>query len=215
MDYNLDPYLNMGVEFDGIVKHLWLPAIVILIAFTVLMWLRKRGLSYVLCFFIFGLYALYAVDKVFFPIVVTGAYPDSMKHEPWSSFINVIPFYFGPYGTLESSLNTLVLNIIVTVPFGFGVNFLTRTKPRKILWIALIVGGGTETIQLIVSLILGYPYRYIDINDVVMNALGVLVGYVVFRAFAWAYLWAAQQFSIEFQGFALFIHDIASQANGQ
>jgi len=212
MDYNLDPYLNMGVEFDGIVKHLWLPAIAVLIALMIIVWFRKRNLSYLLCFFIFSLYALYAIDKVFFPIVVTGAYPDSMKQEQWSTFINFIPFYFGPYGTLESSLNTLILNIIVTIPLGFGINFLIHTKPKKILWIALVAGFGAEIIQLIISLIVGYPYRYIDINDVLMNALGVLIGYAIFRIFAWLYLWTTQRFDIQFEGLGAYIYDVAHQA---
>ncbi len=207
--------MGMGLEFDGIVTQLRPAVIVILIILLVFMWVRKHNLSHLLCFFIFGLYILYAVEYIFFPIVVTGTYADSMKQEPWSSFINLIPFYFGPFGTLESSLRTLILNIIVTIPFGFGINFLIQTKPKNILWMALVVGLGTEIIQLIISLILGYPYRYIDINDVLMNGLGVLVGYAIFRIFAWLYLFATQRFGIEHEGLTAYIYDIASRTRRQ
>ena len=37
------------------------------------------------------------------------------------------------------------------------------------------------------TLILRYPYRVVDINDVWLNAVGVLIGYGLFRIFAWLY----------------------------
>ncbi|MCA0456829.1 MAG: VanZ family protein [Chloroflexi bacterium] len=215
MDTDLYPYLSMGVEFTINVVHLWLPAIVIFIALTAVIWLRKRSLSYVLCFLIFGAYLLYTVDKVFFPIPVSGTYADVMKQAPWTAFINYIPFYFGPFSNLEDSLNTLLLNVILTIPFGFGINFLIPTQPRKMLRIAIAVGIGIEATQFIIGLLIGYFYRYVDINDILMNALGVLVGYVIFRVFAWLYLWAAQKLDMQLEGLAGYIHDVASQAAGQ
>ncbi len=215
MERDLYPYLNMRVEFDSVSIQLWLHAIVILIALTVVMGFRKRSLSYLICFFIFGAYILYAVDKVFFPIPVTGAYANAMKEAPWSAFINLIPFYFGPYVPLEAAANTLFLNVLLTLPFGFGINFLIPTTRRKILWMAFGVGFGLEITQLIIGLLLGYLYRYIDINDVLMNASGVFVGYALFRIFAWVYLWVINRLNIKPWGLAAYVYAAARLSSAQ
>ena len=47
--------------------------------------------------------------------------------------------------------------------------------------------GALETAQLGVSLLIGAAYRSVDINDVLLNAAGVLLGYALFRGCAWGY----------------------------
>ncbi|HMN15646.1 MAG TPA: hypothetical protein PKD55_25300, partial [Bellilinea sp.] len=80
-----------------------------------LLWRKKRSPYYILCFSIFSLYLLFAMQQVFFPIEINGDYAGYMRQEAaFRSSINLIPFYFGPFGTLESGLRTMVLNVILT-----------------------------------------------------------------------------------------------------
>jgi hypothetical protein len=44
-----------------------------------------------------------------------------------------------------------------------------------------------------------------------MNAIGVWLGYGLFRIFIWLYLAATQRFSIEHSGFPAYIYEIALQ----
>lgn len=62
---------------------------------------------------------------------------------------------------------------------------MLRRQAVSIVWIALAVGLSIELIQAGIGVLLGYFYRIVDVNDVLLNALGVLVGYGAFQVFSW------------------------------
>lgn len=207
----------MRVEVGDIAFDIWpfgsFILIVLFILLLIIFWWRKRSFSYLLCLAIFSFYLLMAADKIFFPIWLGSDYAEAIGQVPFTTNINLIPFYFGPYGTLESSLETLMLNVLLTMPFGFGISFLARVKAKHIIWIALAVGLGIETAQLIISLLLGYVYWIVDVNDVLMNALGVLIGYGIFRVFAWVYMWVMQHIPIKRWGLIGYVYEVSSRAD--
>lgn len=128
------------------------------------------------------------VDKVFFPIQISGAYADAMRENlSFASQINLLPFSFEWHYGVEQALRGFVLNILLTIPFGFGIHFVCRVSQKRLYWAGLWLGLGIELTQLGISLILGFPYRVIDINDLLANLLGVWVGYWLFLGFAWLY----------------------------
>jgi glycopeptide antibiotics resistance protein len=156
------------------------------------------------------------VDKAFFPIEISGDYADAMRQVPFSSFINLVPFNFG-FGLSEMPglvVMQIVQNILLTVPFGFGLSFVARVRPRDFRWIIPAVGVGIEGMQLIISLALGYPYHVIDINDAILNALGVLIGYRLFCLFAVAYAWVVRRMSSAPGGLPGYLYAVASRATG-
>jgi len=59
----------------------------------------------------------------------------------------------------------IVDNILLTIPFGFGINFLARVRPKGIFWLAPAVGLGLELAQLCISLLSRSGSRASDIND--------------------------------------------------
>ncbi len=71
--------------------------------------------------------------------------------------------------------------ILLTVPFGFGICFLTSLRGKRLFTLALLTGLALEGVQLFIGLAAGYYYHSVDINDVLLNALGVLVGSGLFR----------------------------------
>jgi len=107
---------------------------------------------------------------------------------PITSFVNFTPFYFGQFGLGERELLFLFYNIILTLPFGFGINFLTSMSFKKMVRVSIFLGLGLEVAQFLISIILRYPYRVVDINDSIFNACGVLLGYGLFKLFARIYL---------------------------
>ncbi len=106
---------------------------------------------------------------------------------------------------------TLALNILLTIPFGFGIRFVLPVRTRQIRWIAPAVGLAAEGTQLVISLLIGYVYRQIDTKDVLMNALGVVIGYALFLAFAWLYLSVTRHFRIRRAGLTAYVHDVATR----
>jgi glycopeptide antibiotics resistance protein len=73
----------------------------------------------------------------------------------------------------------LIGNVVAFVPLGFLWPLL---RPSRRGWIAVLgVGAGLslaiELSQLLISLVIGYPYRQADVDDVLLNTTGALLGY--------------------------------------
>jgi glycopeptide antibiotics resistance protein len=103
-------------------------------------------------------------------------------------------------------------NILLTIPFGFGISFVSHLRPKDFLWLPFAIGFGIETAQLLISLLLQYPYRVIDINDALLNAAGVLVGYALFRIFARLFFQISTRLKNIPGGWSAYIHEIATRA---
>jgi glycopeptide antibiotics resistance protein len=103
-------------------------------------------------------------------------------------------------------------NILLTIPFGLGIIFVSRLRPRDFLWLPLAVGFGIETAQLAISIILGYPYRVVDINDALLNAAGVLIGYGLFRIFTWLWFRLTRRFKDKSAGWLAYLNEVASRS---
>lgn len=89
-------------------------------------------------------------------------------------FKTILPYLLGENGLMIAGIN-LVGNIALLVPLGFFVPFVYR----KITWkksLALAVASGFVIEGLQVVLHVGI----FDIDDVILNALGVMIGYCVY-----------------------------------
>jgi len=205
----------MSVEVGGSETAMWPLALGVLLVVLVIVWRRQCSLSYLLCLAVFGVYLLFALDVTFFPIRIDATYSDGMTPAQFTRSINLISFKFNLSELPNIVLMQIFQNVLLTVPFGFGVNFVTQVTGRSILWLAVAVGLGIEAGQLIISLLLRYPYRIIDINDALLNASGVLIGYGIFRVFAWLYVLATQRFAIKHRGLSAAIYDVASRTQAR
>ena len=182
--------MNISIDADAFILLTGLPGL----AIALLLLRRKRSPAGLIFFAAFWLYMTLLIGGTLFPIDLSADTRAIMQRElTFAERMNLIPFYFGPYGSLWRSRYMLLSNILLTVPFGFGIGFVTRVRPRDLRWLPWAVGFGIEGAQLGIGLLLGYPYRVLDINDVLMNALGVLVGYGLFWLLAMLALWLARR----------------------
>jgi len=151
--------------------------------------LRKRGWVYLAGLSVFGLYVMAVIDVVFFPIPMPEDWPANLRWDETAhnlaNSVNLIPFNFGQLfsDTASRRISPQVVfwqiagNILLTIPFGTGIGFLTRLRGWRVVWLALGAGLALEGGQLLFMLLrVGYPHS-VDINDVLLNALGVWVGY--------------------------------------
>ena len=160
---------------------------------------RQSGWLYLSGLALFGLYLLFALGLMFFPFSVPANWPASIDWQQTLSglsrgfSINLIPFYFGNMYTYTSlgyiytgfPTREVVGNLLFTVPFGVGVTFLKSLRPRQIFAWALGVGLALEGAQLVLKVLGLGPYHAVDINDVILNALGVLLGFGGYQAVVW------------------------------
>lgn len=99
--------------------------------------------------------------------------------------LNLSPFAtIGPalrLGPGSFPFRILVGNLLAFMPLGL----LLPTAFRRIPWLAVIAAGfvlsvAIESAQLGLSLYLGFGYRAADVDDVIVNVAGTVVGLVLF-----------------------------------
>lgn len=125
---------------------------------------------------------------IFFPIRVPEDWPANVSLVTVERYlrygINIIPFRFGMQQVQDLSglmerpfpFYDVWRNILLTMPFGAGIRMLSKPNLGQMLLIALAAGLVLEGTQFLLSLALGTFAHVTDINDVIMNAAGVLAG---------------------------------------
>jgi glycopeptide antibiotics resistance protein len=101
--------------------------------------------------------------------------------------LGLIPFAtIGPVlggDALPYATRIAILNAFVLAPAGVYLPLLFRPLRawRGLVLLAIAGGLSVEACQLAVSTVLGFHYRTIDIDDVILNAIGIVVGWLVLR----------------------------------
>ncbi len=170
----------------------------------IVLWKRNKNLSYLFFFSIFWIYLMGAARVVAFP------FPIDLSNPNFKPDLNLIPFDFGYCHPemLSQCIQNLYENILLTIPFGLGISFITRIKPNDSLWLALAVGFTFEFVQFVISLAVRSSFRVVDINDVILNATGVLLGYGLFNIFGWLYLFVIQKLNLQPKYIFAYFHNV-------
>jgi len=128
-------------------------------------------------------FAFYFVGVAAFTIFPLRFDAEYLAQEGRATGIIVIAPFFLTSEAVMSSQQVLG-NTLLGVPFGFGSWFLGAKSLREVLAVGLVFSLSIEAIQLLISALgIAFPSRTTDINDVLLNMIGVTLG-------AWAYLLA-------------------------
>ncbi len=137
-----------------------------------------------------ALYLGWLAGETFFPLPVTAAalHAGATVHPGGGLHANLVPFssigHLLALGWHWPTIRLLAGNIVVFVPFGL----LAPTACaglgtwRRVLLAALALSVSIELGQLVLSLQVGYSYRVTEIDDVILNVSGVLLGFGARRA---------------------------------
>jgi glycopeptide antibiotics resistance protein len=149
---------------------------------------KKKSLAYLIFFTIFYVYIVKVLDYTLFQfqslILLKQFMPDLILNgQAVGKDLNLIPII-----TLTpQDLKTSLLNILLMMPFGFGLPFITNYRMKKIVVIGALFSIVIELIQLITGFIAKITFRIADVNDVIFNTVGVAIGYMLFVGFVYAY----------------------------
>jgi glycopeptide antibiotics resistance protein len=86
-------------------------------------------------------------------------------------------------GLTLATLVSVVGNVVAFFPLGWlgpAALPVARTWPRA-LALGLAMSLGIEAAQLGIGLLVGYPYRMTDVDDVLLNVLGTAIGFATWR----------------------------------
>ncbi|CAI6044180.1 VanZ family protein [Cohnella sp. JJ-181] len=138
------------------------------------------------------LYLLNAVYLVLLPL------PQSIHNAPLEadSYFQWIPFHFladivretgvsfgrpstYPHLFGERAVLQVAFNVLLTIPFGLFLRYYLRARWARCLVLSLSLSLLFETTQVTgIYGIYDYPYRLFDVDDLITNTLGGMIGYV-------------------------------------
>jgi glycopeptide antibiotics resistance protein len=145
---------------------------------------KKSSLEYLLFFTIFYVYLFKVLDYTLFQfqslLLLKYFMPNLILiGQTAGNAMNLIPLITLTSDDLETSL----LNILLLIPFGFGLPFITNLRMRKIVIVGALFSIVLEFLQLITGFMAQVTFRIADINDVIFNTFGVAIGYILFIVF--------------------------------
>lgn len=151
---------------------------------------RISGLNFVYLLF-FTIYISSLVSVTIFPFPIQKFLIETMTEDQLGLKHNFIPFkiFFDAmrFGSLSFGLTILlkqvVGNIILFLPMGFVLPmiFTNLQTIRKVILIGLLVSLSIELLQALAGLWIGYNYRAADIDDLIFNVLGTVIGFLIWK----------------------------------
>lgn len=156
---------------------------ILLVDFLIIQFYKGKPLSVLTVSFLMGTYLLIVIGITLFPIPIPSDINSINFNEqiPFViSRVNVIPFQYLGWFNFKLLIFEIVMNFLLTIPFGFLINFFYRINWKIAIWVSIASGLAFEASQLLLSLFFGV-YRTVDISDVILNALGSLVGLFLYK----------------------------------
>lgn len=165
-----------------------LPILLIYILVTgAICFVKKNGLHVYLCNVAFGIYICFLLKVAFFPIpiqneAVVGLRNASLEYNfiPLHSIFNILS---ENKAFPEIILLQILGNFVMLFPVGVYLPIIFRTcRSAKFMFLILLsIGIIVETTQHILNIMVGFHYRSVDIDDVILNILGGMLGYLLHK----------------------------------
>ena len=125
--------------------------------------IQKRYCIFILLTIMY-IYLCYVLKYTQFPIYASQTFRSMIGLHAWKN-LNLVPLFNLTMEDLETSF----LNVLMTIPFGFGLPFITKSSFKKIAIAGLLIGVIIESLQGIIALLNGFSDRVVDLNDVIFN----------------------------------------------
>lgn len=112
---------------------------------------------------------------------------DSIQIIPFSfirDFIRLNPLFNGSTNIkkilFDKTLYVPLFNILMTIPFGMYLRYYYKLSLKKIIFYSAMLSAFFELTQLTgLYFIYKYPYRLCDIDDIIQNTTGGIIGYFI------------------------------------
>ena len=163
------------------------------VLFIILIWIgvvtflrfkKKKSPVYLIFFTVFYVYIVKVLDYTLFQFqsLILQKYfmPNLILNgQAVGKDTNLIPLI-----TLTpQDMKTSFLNILLLIPFGFGLPFITNFRMKKTVVIGALFSLLIEFSQFITGYMAKITFRVADINDAIFNTAGATIGYILFVGF--------------------------------
>ncbi|MCI8412097.1 MAG: VanZ family protein [Clostridia bacterium] len=160
--HRIEAYIRLALIFIVIISTLYLP---------ILLYLRKKGKSVIRQISYIGL-----ICSVFLIVFATILFVPITFH-PQEYILNIKPFnWIGNIDSFQQVVVEKIPNIILFIPLGFFIPTVLKSKRKlyKVALISFVITFSVEFFQYFIG-------RSSDIDDIITNILGAIIGYVMFK----------------------------------
>jgi glycopeptide antibiotics resistance protein len=145
---------------------------------------KQKDLAYLVYFTIFYIYIVKVLDYTLFQfqslLLLKYFMPGIMlQGQTARESLNLLPLA----GLTTDDIETSLLNILMMMPFGLGLPFIAQFSMKKIIVCGVLFSLTIEILQYVSGQLAGTTFRIADINDVLFNMLGTIVGYFLFLGY--------------------------------
>lgn len=155
---------------------------------VLLLWGIKNKYSFGkhIVIFMFSLYIGFVISLTIFPLPFQKEVIE-MNQQAKYMHNNFIPFksicQLIKTGNMYIIIRNILGNIALFMPLGFILPLISKRKLtiKSISIIGLMSSIGVEFIQYCISLILGYTYKITDVDDIILNFIGAILGFIALK----------------------------------
>ncbi len=131
----------------------------------------------------FFIYAILVISVTLFPIPIDKRLIQSMIETSTITKNNFIPFSsiytsfdFNSIGILVKQIGG---NVLLLMPLGFYAPLMWHRfrKIKLIILLGFLTSLGIESLQFLISGIIGVTYRSFVVDDIILNTLGTIIGF--------------------------------------
>ena len=146
---------------------------------------RGKSFSYLALFTVFSIYLFKVLDYTLFQfqsLLLLRLFTPGLilRGQEDGTSVNLIPLV----GLTGADLKTSLLNILLLVPFGFGLPFIAKVHARQVIAAGALMSVAIELLQLLTGQLAHMTFRIADVNDVIFNVMGAAAGYGAFALLA-------------------------------
>ena len=140
-----------------------------------------KKIGYITLLYLYGIRIFY-ITILPIPLDVVGVESLQILSEN-SSYIKLIPFSDIFTYNIDSFIKQSIENIVNFIPLGFLLPLIYNKcrNFKSVIKYSFATSLLIESIQLIISfIIIRAPFRIFDINDLLLNTLGGILGYILY-----------------------------------
>lgn len=133
---------------------------------------------------IFALYIYLLINITLLPLYING--PGATTAMAERIHINIIPFndyITGSYTNVNLIKSNLIGNIILLIPFIFYLCLMKENirNIKSVVITSFLISLFIESFQFITNLLGLSGWRAVDIDDLILNTLGGIIAYLIFK----------------------------------
>lgn len=170
-----------------ILKRMVLPPVLIIYMILFLMVHKKTPKQKLFIGSIIYFISVFIIMMTFFPMPVDSGLLEYNRRMGLQCINNLVPFRM-IYNIIKRESVIVAIyqiggNIMLLFPLGYLIPMMTDKKIdlKKILLIIFCITFCIESMQFIIGKIINFNYRCFDVDDMILNTLGGVFGYIILK----------------------------------